>query len=167
MVLERWWGVNFNIVFCTSFSYESPFFGAKILYESALHSFVIFDAKILYTKDARKTLMKLTTVLLLQLISALDRATLKQKKTRIYILPPTRRKVAFLFINVEPRLKSTKFDQLNYLNFNYLIMITWISFYWNWLTSPREIKVLKRVNKLFFDRKLKKVGKWSLFCLLF
>ncbi len=81
------------------------------------------------------------------------------------ILPPTPKKVAYLLKNEEPKIESTKFDQLNKINFNYLIMITWILFYWNWWASRKEIKVLKSVNKLFVGQKLEKVGKWRLFCL--
>jgi len=38
-------------------------------------------------------------------------------------------------------------------------MITWILFYCNWWASPREIEVLKSVNKLFFWSKNWK--KWA------
>jgi hypothetical protein len=44
-----------------AFFIRKRIFGPKILYESALRSFVIFGAKILYEKCARKMLMKLTT----------------------------------------------------------------------------------------------------------
>jgi hypothetical protein len=72
---------QFHQHFTPAFFVRKRIFGAKILYESALHfavhslhSFVIFGAKILYEKCASKMLMKLTTAVAGESVNSLFRA---------------------------------------------------------------------------------------------
>jgi hypothetical protein len=87
---------------------------------------------------------------------------LNQYIYKYFLQPEKKSHISFKMKIEEPKNESTTFDQANWLNGipiklqlsnpdNLIIL-----FYWNWLDSPGENKVLKSVHKLFLIKNWKK-----------